>query len=69
MGLVLEGPQLMGCGHPGEAEGHAAGAVHAGANGRHPRAVLRQCIAERTVGDEAVPPGMPIKLRKKPIKC
>jgi len=64
VGLVLEGLQLMGGGHPGEAEGHAAGAVHASADGRHPRALLRQCIAERTVGDEAVPPAMPSQLRK-----
>lgn len=45
-------------GHAGEAEGlHVAGAaVEAGADGRHPRALLGQSVAERAVGDEAVPP-------------
>lgn len=55
MRLVLEGLQLGGD-HSGEAEGHATGAVHAGADGRHPCTLLRQCVAEGTVGDEAVPP-------------
>jgi hypothetical protein len=56
MGVILEGRlQLSGC-HPREAEGHSAGAVHAGGDGRHPGALLRQCVAERAVSDEVVPP-------------
>ena len=55
VGLVLEGMQLRG-GQPGEAEGHAAGAVHARADRRRPCTLLRQRVAERTVGDEAVSP-------------
>ena len=66
VGLVLEGMQLRG-GQPGEAEGHAAGAVHARADRRRPCTLLRQRVAERTVGDEDVSPVRPNQ-RKKQIR-